>query len=75
MTKSVTSMLIGIALDEGAIKDVTESVTVYCRGLVGSAFDGVTIEHLLDMSSGVGDLVEDYTVRDSLINRFAKAAT
>lgn len=75
MTKSVTSMLIGIALSEGAIKDVTEPVTAYCDWLVGSAFDGVTIEHLLDMSSGVGDLVEDYTVRDSLINRFAKAAT
>ncbi|MFJ9008566.1 serine hydrolase domain-containing protein [Streptomyces canus] len=74
MTKSVTSMLIGIALDEGAIKDVTEPVTEYCRGLVGSAFDGVTIEHLLDMSSGVGDL-EVYTIPDSLINRFAKAAT
>ena len=74
MTKSVTSMLIGIAIDEGAIKDVTEPVTVYCEGLVGSAFDGVTIEHLLDMSSGVGDL-EDYTVRDSLIVRFTKAAT
>ncbi|MDX3695992.1 serine hydrolase [Streptomyces europaeiscabiei] len=75
ITKSVTSMLIGIALDEGAIKDVTEPVTAYCRDLVGSAFDGVTIEHLLDMSSGVGDLVEDYTVHDSLISRFNKAAT
>lgn len=74
MTKSVTSMLIGIALDEGAIKDVTEPVTVYCPELVGSAFDGVSIEHLLDMSSGVGDL-EIYTARDALINRFAKAAT
>lgn len=75
ITKSVTSMLIGIALDEGVIKDVTEPVTAYCRGLAGSAFEGVTIEHLLDMSSGVGDLVEDYTVRDSLISRFNKAAT
>ncbi|WP_369166377.1 serine hydrolase domain-containing protein [Streptomyces sp. R28] len=75
MTKSVTSMLIGIALDEGAIKDVTEPVTAYCTWLAGSAFDGVTIEQLLDMSSGVGDLVEDHTVRDSLISRFAKALT
>lgn len=74
MTKSVTSMLIGIALNEGAIKDVTEPVTVYCPELVGSAFDGVSIEHLLDMSSGVGDL-EIYTTRDALINRFGKAAT
>ncbi len=74
MTKSVTSMLIGIALDEGAIKDVTEPVTVYCPELAGSAFDGVSIEHLLDMSSGVGDL-EIYTARDALINRFARAAT
>ncbi|MFI5557534.1 serine hydrolase domain-containing protein [Streptomyces sp. NPDC051738] len=75
ITKSVTSMLIGIAIDEGAIKDVTDPVTAYRRELVGSAFDGVTIEHLLDMSSGVGDLVEDHTDRDSLINRFAKATT
>lgn len=74
VTKSVTSMLIGIALNEGAIKDVTEPATVYCSVLVGSAFEGVTIEQLLDMSSGVGDL-EIYTVRDNLISRFEKAAT
>ncbi|MGY3061580.1 CubicO group peptidase (beta-lactamase class C family) [Streptomyces sp. TE3672] len=75
ISKSVTSMLIGIALDEGAIKDVAEPVTAYCRGLAGSAFEGVTIEHLLDMSSGVGDLVEDHTVGESLISRFTKATT
>ncbi|MYV99414.1 serine hydrolase, partial [Streptomyces sp. SID3343] len=74
LTKSVTSILIGIALAEGAIKSVDDAVTTYCPELADSAFDGPTIAHLLDMSSGAG-AVEDWTIPDSAINRFERAVT
>ena len=70
--KSVTSMLIGVALAEGAIGDVSDPVTLYRPDLADCAYDGLAIEHLLDMCSGVGDL-EDWTNPDALINRFAQA--
>jgi len=72
LSKSVTSMLIGVALAEGAIGDLRDPVTLYRPDLAGCAYDGLAIEHLLDMCSGVGDL-EDWTNPDALINRFARA--
>jgi len=74
VTKSITSMLMGIAVEEGAVKDLADKAVVYCDWLRGSAYEDVTVEELLDMSSGVGDL-EDWTNPDSLINRFEKAIT
>ncbi|MFI1386138.1 serine hydrolase domain-containing protein [Embleya sp. NPDC020886] len=74
VTKSVTSLLLGIALEEGAVMDLADPVTAYVDRLRGSAYDDVTVEWLLDMCSGVGDL-EDWTNPDSLINRFEKAVT
>lgn len=57
--KSITSTLVGIAIDEGLIKDVTDQLTDYIPELVGTAYDGVTIEQTLQMSSGV-KFNEDY---------------
>ncbi|MFF9147541.1 serine hydrolase domain-containing protein [Streptomyces sp. NPDC014861] len=74
LTKSVTSMLIGIALAEGSIASLDDPVVRYRPDLAGSAYDGPTVEHLLQMSSGVGDL-EDWTLPDALINRFEQAVT
>jgi CubicO group peptidase (beta-lactamase class C family) len=53
MAKSITSTLIGIALHDGAIRSLDDSVTQYVPRLRGSAYDGVTIRQLLTMSSGV----------------------
>jgi CubicO group peptidase (beta-lactamase class C family) len=53
--KSVTSMLIGVALAEGAIGDLRDPVTLYPPDLADCAYDGLAIEHLLDMCSGVGE--------------------
>jgi CubicO group peptidase (beta-lactamase class C family) len=72
LSKSVTSILIGVALAEGAIGDLRDPVTLYRPELADCAYDGLAIEHLLDMCSGVGDL-EDWTNPDALINRFAQA--
>ncbi|MFF9347360.1 serine hydrolase domain-containing protein [Streptomyces sp. NPDC014734] len=72
LSKSVTSMLIGIALDEGAIGSVTDKVVSYCPELAGSAFDGPGIEDLLHMTSGAGG-IEDYEDPDAPVNRLMGA--
>ena len=51
--KSVTSTLIGAALKDGAIASLDDPVTRYVPRLVGTAYDGVTVRHVLMMSSGV----------------------
>lgn len=53
MAKSITSILIGCAIDEGLIQSVTEPVTNYIPELKKNGFDKVTIEHLLQMTSGI----------------------
>ncbi len=53
MAKSVTSILIGCAIDEGYIKSVDEPITNYIPELIESGFEKVTIEHVLQMTSGV----------------------
>lgn len=53
MAKSVTSILIGCAIDEGLIQSVNEPVTNYISELKDAGYDRVTIEHLLQMTSGM----------------------
>ena len=59
VTKSVTSMLLGAAIQDGFIKNVNESVTKYLPELSGSNYDKVSIKHILQMSSGI-EWNEDY---------------
>jgi CubicO group peptidase (beta-lactamase class C family) len=54
-TKSITSLLVGIAIDQGFISDVNESISKSLGAeypQAGSKTD-ITIEHLLTMSSGL----------------------
>jgi CubicO group peptidase (beta-lactamase class C family) len=51
--KSVVSTLVGAAIRQGYIGSVEDPVTGYLPILKGSAYDGTTIRHLLQMSSGV----------------------
>lgn len=54
MAKSFISTLIGIAIDEGFIKNIREPVTNYIQELdTGKGFEKITIEHLLRMTSGL----------------------
>jgi CubicO group peptidase (beta-lactamase class C family) len=53
MAKSVTSILIGIAIEEGLITSVDEPVTAYIPELKDNGFDKVSLEHLLQMTSGL----------------------
>ncbi|MBT2187042.1 serine hydrolase domain-containing protein [Sphingobium nicotianae] len=59
MAKSITSMLLGIALDKGMIRSIDDPVTAYVPELKGGGYDGVTLRHILQMRSGV-DYEERY---------------
>ncbi len=59
MTKSITSLLIGCALEEGRIESVDDPITRYLPELKGSGYEGVTIKQILQMRSGV-DYEERY---------------
>ena len=53
VAKSVTSTLVGAAIQDGKIKGLGAPVTDYIPELKGSAYDGVTVRQMLMMSSGV----------------------
>lgn len=69
VAKSLTSTLVGIALHEGDIDSLDDPVSKYIKGLENSAYDDVTIEQLLTMSSGVA-WNEDYSDPNSDVARF-----
>ena len=68
VAKSFISALIGIAIDQGYINSVDDAVTVYVPQLKDSAYDGVRIKDILQMSSGAS-WNEDYSDPNSDINR------
>ncbi len=72
VAKSFVSALIGIAVTEGSIKSIEEPVTDYVPALAGSAYEGVSIKHLLQMSSGAR-WNENYSDPESDIMRFVHA--
>lgn len=53
MAKSVTSMLIGCAIDDGLIGSVQDPVSKYVPEMAKNGFDKVTIAHVLQMTSGI----------------------
>mgnify|MGYP003109472124 CR=1 FL=1 len=69
VAKSLTSTLVGAALQDGAIKSLDDPITDYITDLKGSAYDGVTIRQVLTMTSGVA-WNEDYTDPASDVARF-----
>lgn len=60
VAKSVTSVLLGIALQQGYIHSLDDKVTTYVPALRHSAYADVTLRELLTMTSGVR-WNEDYT--------------
>jgi CubicO group peptidase (beta-lactamase class C family) len=53
IAKSITSTLIGAAIQQGYIGSVDDEVTRYVPRLARSAYEGVSIRNILTMSSGV----------------------
>jgi CubicO group peptidase (beta-lactamase class C family) len=68
MAQSVTSMLIGCAIEDELIQSVNEPVTNYLPDLKENGFEKVTIEHALQMTSGI-------KFNESYANPFGHAAT
>jgi CubicO group peptidase (beta-lactamase class C family) len=71
MAKTITAMLIGIALEEGKIKSLDDTVETYVPELRGTGYGKATIRHLLTMTSGV-KWEEDYVNPDSDFGRFTE---
>ncbi|MAW82788.1 MAG: 6-aminohexanoate hydrolase [Parvularcula sp.] len=53
MAKSITSVLVGIAVEQGLISSVDDQIVKYVPELKGSAYDGVTVRQALLMKTGV----------------------
>jgi CubicO group peptidase (beta-lactamase class C family) len=53
MVKSITGILIGIAIGDGAIKSVDDTAETYVPGLKGTEYGVTPLRALLHMSSGV----------------------
>ncbi len=71
MGKSIVSALVGIALEEGHIKDLATPVSDYVPLLKGSGYEGVSLKNVLQMSSGIR-FNEDYGDFNSDINRLGR---
>jgi CubicO group peptidase (beta-lactamase class C family) len=65
MAKTVTSMLVGIAIAEGRIRSVDDPAAAYVPGLADTEYGRTSLRHLLQMSSGVR-FVENYSGRDDV---------
>jgi CubicO group peptidase (beta-lactamase class C family) len=53
VVKSIAATLVGMAIRDGYINSIDDPVTDYVEALRGSAYEGVTVKHLLQMASGV----------------------
>ena len=72
VSKSFVSFLIGVALEEGKIISLNDPVDKYAPSLKGSGYEGVSIKHVLQMSSGI-QFTEDYDDLKSDIVRLSAA--
>lgn len=71
VAKSALSLLLGTLVDDGTIPDLDAPVTQYAPQLAGSAYDGASIRHVLNMASGIA-FNEDYLDFWSDINRMGR---
>lgn len=70
--KSMTAMLVGAAVQDGAIRSIDDPLTHYLPALRGSGYEGVSVRHVMTMSSGMR-WNEDYTDRNSDVNCYSKS--
>lgn len=72
MAKSIVGLLVGIALEEGAIRSLDDRAQDYVPALAGTAYGATPIDALLRMRSGMA-FSEDYADPASDIYRLARA--
>ena len=73
VAKSFTSTLLGAAVKDGFITSLNDPVTRYLPKLAGTAYDGVSVEQLATMTSGV-KWNEDYADPASDVARMLQIA-
>jgi CubicO group peptidase (beta-lactamase class C family) len=64
VSKSLTATLVGVLVGQGVL-DPTEPVTRYVAALRGTAWEGCTLQHLLDMRAGTRFDEDDYADPES----------
>jgi CubicO group peptidase (beta-lactamase class C family) len=69
MAKTVTGMLIGIAIAEGHIRSVDDPAAAYVPGFADTEYGRTSLRHLLQMSSGVR-FIEEYSGKDDITRLF-----
>lgn len=69
MAKTIVSLMVGIAMEEGAIRSLDDTPEDYAPGLAGSEYGRTPLRHLLTMSSGVR-FREDYDPHDDVAKLF-----
>lgn len=65
MAKTVTAMLVGIAISDGKIRSVDDRADAYVPELKGTEYGGTSLRALLNMSSGV-EFREVYDGKDDI---------
>jgi CubicO group peptidase (beta-lactamase class C family) len=68
MVKTLVSMLVGIAIAEGAIHSVDDTAATYVPELAGSEFGRTPLRALLHMASGI-EFEQDYSPDSDLTRR------
>ncbi|MBB4614700.1 serine hydrolase domain-containing protein [Novosphingobium taihuense] len=53
MAKTITALLVGLAVQDGKIASIDDPVSKYVPALKGGGYEGVSIRHVLQMRSGV----------------------
>lgn len=71
ISKSFISAAVGLAVRDGLISSVDDPISDYFPALVGTGYDGVAIEDVLQMSSGI-KWDETYSDPNSDINRLGR---
>lgn len=71
MAKTVTSMLLGIAIAEGAIRSIDDTAAEYVAALTGTEYGKTSLRALLHMSSGVAfrEIYDDRSADNAKLSR------
>lgn len=71
MSKSITALLLGLAIERGSIASLDDLVEKYVEDLAGTVYSDITLRNLVNMSTGLqltGDLLTDnQTDRKSVV--------
>jgi CubicO group peptidase (beta-lactamase class C family) len=68
MAKTITALLVGIAISEGAIRSIDDTAATYVPELAGTEYGATPLRALLHMSSGVVFREQTYQSGDDIID-------